>query len=642
MIPMPDDLLHPGALTHKAGIERFFNSTEYRELEYLVSSCNARFKDLKPHIRLTALYLLQSNGVDSIADLWRMFYRRPVPAVRDFLTERYIGSNAPSIYPQWRRDLETFFAPGSTKNELVLGGCIGAGKSFVARLGHFLNLFKVTSLLYPQATLGVTTDTLLVLALFSVTVEKAALSLTLPFRSLLEVSPDFQAVRKQADFGDFAGTEITPYIFHDSKIEFPNNILINVGSNASHAISFSMFGALLDEAEFGLKGAEATMEVYMQLKERIRSRFLGSRFTFLALVSSARYSTGVIANYTKGLQADDSFTTKLGYPIWEIKSFDSYIKGHFYVLRGTSMQPSRILDSEYEAIEGKTYELPSNCELIKVPNTYRKDFEGRIEEALRNLAGVQTIGEEQIFPSTDLLEDPALTPEFNVVSNLGELTPLLDKFIDGIFEHTISGRRLIRYPTASRYVHLDLATNNKSEAGFACVHKEIGPDGYEMVVTDFAIWITSKTQIDLNAIKRLVLALADSCNIHFAVVSSDQFQSSAIRQELELAGVADSVELLSVDRTVNPYMAVAQLVTSGRLKVGRCPKLKDQMAKVAADDSRSAKKIYTTVKKDILDALVGASYSAINNVKDTPTHSYLAFDKVRDSSEYMKGYKMVP
>lgn len=971
------------ALDQKRRLEIFYNSRGYRELEYMVSQCNARFRDLRPQIKLTALYLLQTGGIDSIADLWRLFYRRPVPAIAEFLTERYIGSNAPALYPQWRRDLLEFFKPGSTKNELVLGGChqrgyevllidgtskrveeveigdlligpdgeartvtslvrgrdrmvrvtpkgaeavvvnsqhifptlryversrqknrvrqrimvhiaedtradqltlrhklqfgsidfpprdqpldpylvglcigdgslgrtiylslvddqvidwvqhyvrsiggfcrvrwakhncfvvgltgldpvtrrlhenpvrrgleevglayktaydkfvpdcyrrasrdqrlrllaglidsdgdyrssdntfrfasvserlaqdvrwiaqslgfktgwqcrppsktgfangkpcfvvticgalsqiptlsvnkrgkdahkdvsrrtvksiewldeddyygfnvdrdhlylgadfmvhhncIGAGKSFVARLGHFYNLFKVTSLLQPQLTLGVTVDTLLVLALFSVTVDKAALSLTLPFQTLLNVSPDFVQVKKKIEFNDFVGTDLTPYVFHDSKIEFPDNILLNVGSNASHAIAFSMFGALLDEAEFGLKGMEATMELYMQLKERVRSRFLGSRFTFLSLVSSARYSTGVIANYTRGLEKDDPFTTQLGYPIWEIKSFDSYIKGHFYVLRGTSMQPSRILDAERGEIEDGVYKVPSNCEVIKVPNDYRKDFTNRVEEALRNLAGVQTIGEEKVFPSTDLLEDQDLMPEFSIESNLGERRELIDKFIDGIFENTISGRRFIRYPTAARYMHLDLATQNKSEAGMTCVHKELGEDGEEWFVVDFAIWITSKTQIDLNAIKRCVIALAQTCNVHFAVVSSDQFQSTAIRQEFELLHIAESVELLSVDRTVNPYMTAGALVTQGRVKMGRATKMKEQMAAVSADDSRTAKKIYSPIKKDLLDSLVGALTSAVNNVRDAPTHSYAAFKRVRDSSGYM-------
>lgn len=972
------------AAAAKRRLEIFYNSSEYRSLEYMVSQCNARFRDLKPQIKLTALYLLQTGGLDSITDLWRMFYRRPVPTISQFLTERYIGSNAPALYPQWRRDLLEFFKPGSTKNELVLGGChqrgyeilmidgttklvedievgdlvmgpdgeartvwslvrgrdrmvrvtpkggdavvvnakhvfptqryversrqknrvrqrtmihlqeetraeqltlhhkvqygsvdfperrqsldpylvglclgdgslgrtiylslvdnrvidwvqsyvksiggfcrvrwtrsncfvvgltgldpvtrkltenpvrrgleaaglahktsynkfipdcykrasraqrlkllaglidsdgdyrpndntfrfasvskqladdaqwiaqslgfkigrelrlpsktgfangkpchviticgklseiptlssnkqgkdahkdvsrrtvrslewlpeddyygfnvdrdhlylggdfmihhncIGAGKSFVSRLGHFYNLFKVTSLLQPQLTLGVTIDTLLVLALFSVTVDKAALSLTLPFQSLLNASQDFIQVRKKVDFNDFADSDVTPFVFHDSKIEFPNNILINVGSNASHAIAFSMFGAMLDEAEFGLKGIDSTMELYMQLKERVRSRFLGSRFTFLSLVSSARYSTGVIANYTRGLDVDDPFTTKLGYPIWEIKSFDSYIDGHFYVLRGTSMQPSRVLDAEYDDIEAGTYKTPSNCEVIKVPNTYRKDFDGRIEEALRNLAGVQTIGEEKIFPSTDLLEDLDLTPEFSIESNLGEKRELVDKFIDGVFENTIAGKRFIRYPTASRYLHLDLATQNKSQAGMTCVHKEIGEDGEEWIIVDFAVWITSKTQIDLNAIKRCVIALGQTCNVHFAVVSSDQFQSTAIRQELELLNIAESVELLSVDRTVNPYMTAGALVTQGRVKMGRATKMKEQMAAVAADDSRSAKKIYSSIKKDLLDSLVGAVTSAVNNVRDAPTHSYVAFKKVRDSRSYME------
>jgi hypothetical protein len=503
--------------------------------------------------------------------------------------------------------------------------CIGAGKSTASMLGHGFNLVRVASLLNPHATLGAAGNKNLVLSLFTVTLPKARKALLEPFKyMMLECSKVFEEVDTKewkAGFPSYSKSEKIPFYDNNSELALPNNISVMLGSQTSHALSFDMFGASLDEAEFRQGGAEGAFEVYSNLKERIRSRFLGSRFTFCTLVSSAKYSTGIIAQYTANLKPDDQYSTYSAYPIWDIKSFSAYKDGHFYVLRGTSNVPSRILESEYEAIESDAYRLPEGCALLKVPSVYRPDFELRIEEAIRNLAGVQTIGADHPFSQVSHIEDPDLCHEHEVKAPLGEGLPLINKLPPEASRAYGTSRRLTRYPDAPRYAHIDLAEVNIGAITIS--HKEL-EGGRTVVVEDIGITITSPTRIDVNAVKTLLIDIRNSWGVHFRKITFDQYQSTFARQELEVLKVADEVELLSVDRTIWPISEMARLVGASQYKA--CPGglLGRQMLEVTIDDSTSRQKVKRGPSgKDRLDSAIGAAVNAISDIDFPATHEYV-------------------
>lgn len=487
----------------------------------------------------------------------------------------------------------------------------------VAAFLHKWNLLRVLLLRAPQSTLGVAFNTLLVLALFTVTLDKASLALIKPFITLLADSPWFVEVNKAKEFQDFNHEQQIPYVVRPDRVEFPRNIIINIGSTVSHAISYSMFGAMLDEAEF--RGSvEDSFQVYTNLKERIRSRFLGSRYTLLTLMSSARYSTGIIADYVRSIEPDDPLTKLYSFAIWDIKNFESYrSKPWFDVLRGTSNHPHRILSPEESALYKKgLWAPPEGCEIISVPEVYRSDFSGaRIAEALQNLAGVPVLF-TSTYPFTDLsrLEHPKLCPEAHLTAELGSGMPLLEQLPEQVFQTVFDQRRFRVSPNASRAIHFDLAET--TEAGVVCSHLSVDKAGNYCVVADFVLKVTSSTRIDLGLLRDLALDIAKLCDLH--LVTADQYQSSLFRQEIQLSGLVEKVELVSVDRTVEPYFTVARLVQAGRLLTGPCPSLKNQLTNIAVDNSRSAKKVQgsSEYRKDVADALVGSAYSLLSNAMD--------------------------
>jgi hypothetical protein len=241
----------------------------------------------------------------------------------------------------------------------------------------------------------------------------------------------------------------------------------------------------------------------------------------------------------------------------------------------------------------------------------------RVEEALRNLAGMQTVGEEKPFDDLEGMASPHLVPEFHVEAPLGMEIPLFEKF-QHIFKDSIDGKMLRRHPTLQRYLHMDLAET--AEAAIAMCHKELClKTGRIMLIYDFICWITSPTRIDLNAIMNLIIDLAEKGKVEFHTISSDQFQSSMIRQELEKRRIAKKVELVSVDKTVLPYFFISKMVNNKQVKTGKAPKLENQLTEITIDDSRKAKKVYSSIRKDEADALVGAGTNAMNNSDDIPT-----------------------
>lgn len=505
-----------------------------------------------------------------------------------------------------------------------------SGKTTIARFLHGYNLIRMCSLINPQATLNVTQETLLVLALFTVTLDKASLALIKPFISLLGQSPYFQEVTKLNEFGDFRGSGTTPYLVRAKYIEFPNNIVINLGSKVEHAISYSMFGAMLDEAEF--RGSlEDTFAIYTNLKERIRSRFLGSPYTLLTLISSARYSQGIIADYIKNTKPDDPNTKVYSFAIWDIKHFEAYDKGHFYVLRGTAAHPHRILtESEYASYEANTFSVPTKCEIVRVPSVYRRDFESRISDALQNLAGMAVLhNSSYVFPDVEGMEYDQLVPEVDVVSDLGVNDNLYNLLPESLFEDTLNVRRFRVAPDAPRYLHGDLATT--TEAGICISHPELDGDRV-MYVVDCTIRITTNTQIDLNAIERMILTLSDVC--HFASITFDQFQSTMIRQSLSLNGAADKVELFSVISTVDPYQTVSRLAQNKQIAAGRSPTLMKQLNNVQYDPGRTKDKIYSDkniARTDMSDALVGSLYNCVMDFNKTVRYDVKEWRDVRNA-----------
>lgn len=432
-------------------LERMMNDPVVRKLERTISESNAMFENLNRSTRLAALWLLNNGYEDMLNDLWRAFYIRKPPTIQEFLTPQVMGPSVETLYPKWYDVMEEVFEPGSKVWEVILTGSIGSGKSTCARYSNLYKMVQVLCLRNPQLMMEKSPETILIMSLMTLTLDKAETALMKPYKNLLTLSPWFHEVKKVEEFNEVERTGLIPYIDKGS-VTFPRQIMLTLGSQISHAVSYDTFAATLDEAELRPGDTVKALDLYTELRLRIKNRFLGSRFNFLTLVSSAKSSTGVISTYRKSFTEDDPTRKIYGFPIWEVKSRNAYQNGYFYVMRGTRRHPSMVLSpTDQERYEALLFEVPEGCEILKVPKDYYSEFVASIDKALRDVAGMGDVVDMKPFPATSHMIDTELPREIHFQAKLGDTLPLHLQLPDKLFIDTPTGKRLARYPNAWRY-----------------------------------------------------------------------------------------------------------------------------------------------------------------------------------------------
>ena len=595
-------------------------------LDKHLSRNNPTFEDLSDVDKAIAVQLVQANKDFILKDLPNLIYDQIPPTIEEFLTPEVMGLSAESTFPVWRRELtQSIFGPHSKLKELIFAGATGTGKTITAQKCFWYNMTRILCFKCPQLMFGVDPAQILATIFISVDLSKAWMALLLPFIQMLRGAPKYVEVKKELEFNDFDMTDKIPFFIDRGAgiIHLPKNLIVYSGSQESHSISMSLIQAMLDEAEFrrAADSVAEAMSLYETLSERIDNRFLDIPWTLRCLVSSAKSSEGIIPTYINSIGDSNTKTKVYTYSVWEVREFDVYKKGYFYVLKGNKLVPSRILsDQEYTKHEAGKFELPRNCKIIKVPDAHKPMFEQNVNRALRNVAGEVSIEEIYIFDDYGCFEnyDTALCPELYMRAELRAdtvhlINQLPPEYITGYSE---TQRFFKRAPQAARYAHVDLA--EVTEAGICVCHKELGPGNAILYVIDFVVKLTSPTRIDIMAVIQFFLDLREEFSCNFEVISADQYQSATMLQQLTVHKVATNVRRLSVDKTLEAYHRAAGLVNGCMVRIGHAPTLHEQAKAIKEKEG----KLQTRVRKDMLDAFVGATFNAMCDVKTEPVYTY--------------------
>ena len=610
-------------------VDRILNSKLFKILYKRIEESNARFRDLPETYKTAAMAIALSGKRGVIPSLETYVFRRKIPSMAEFLSLQYVPTVSHFYDSEkgspWRTDLIKIFSSESAVLEWILTGAIGTAKTSNSLLAHFYNLYRINSLREPQHTLGSDPGKSMNLQLITVSLDKARAMID-KMKTFLDACPYYEAIKEVDEVNNFRVPEGVmidkiPYVLDKYAIYLPNKIKVVTGSRATHAIGDDLFGGSLDEAEFhgGVKGAEKAMDLYSQILERIRSRFVLQRFTLMTLVSSIMHDTGVIVAHLKSaVQSKDVRTHVSQFNIWEVKQPRLLEQGWFQVLRGNRRYPSKILTKEeHEQEERGEFVMPSGCKLIKVPNLYRKDFEMKIEQSLRNLAGEYTIQDDKPFDEVDNCEDLNLCPVFTITAPLEATEPLIDQIPAAALSQYPDGKRLKRYPDTLRYVHWDLA--DTGEGGVAVVHKERDRAAEKTVyVVDFAARIVSPNRISFEKVEQLGLDLLDKLRLRVFRLTADQYQSVSFLQKMQTSRVAKHVGKFSVDKNLIPYNVMANLVAENSVKCGKMGLLQEQLMNLYFADGKP----YSRTRKDVADALCGALYHASENADDMPVNFY--------------------
>jgi len=188
-----------------------------------------------------SLYLtLTGQGEQFTEQTDQVLYRRPCPDIHAFLTDKfYMGYGNATLYPYWKNELEQIFKEGSPIRKVIFSGCIGSGKSTVARKAFIYVLYRILCLRYPRSVFNIDEDATIANVVIATTLKQVYEVNILPFVKLMETMPCFQRVMSVRSFENFDLTNPNmpiPFSLEKSTgtIYFPDNIILTSGSNAQH------------------------------------------------------------------------------------------------------------------------------------------------------------------------------------------------------------------------------------------------------------------------------------------------------------------------------------------------------------------------------------------------------------------------
>jgi len=489
------------------------------------------------------------------------------------------------------------------------GGIIVHNTTF-CDMGLAYMFYELCMLKDPQATFGLMPGSEIVLVCFNRD-KKLARDVTFGgLKRKLEVSPFFKELGVK-----FGNSEMV--------YEKKNIRVIAVSVRSADAMGRDVFGGIIDETDFmegsilkksvgtGTPGNRPFAELlHESITRRMKSRYdrAGVLPGKLFLSSSARHKTS-FTNKRIGEASNESHVFCRDYAIYDVAPPERFSKRRFWVLVGTERIRHRILTkTQYRAIKKPERDklIEQGCKFIRVPQNFRPDFESNIEDAIRDIAGVVTVALSPFIQMRDKIYESIDPTLFHPLSELTWSTdemPYIDwnKLVRRYERRVGPGRKVEeirprRHPFAPRHVHFDLSLGAQDPAGMCIAHvvdtikverrtDQGDPilDEAPLIEVDLILRIDPPRNGEINfaAVRGIVYDfMRHGYIISFA--SADSFQSHDTIQQMEAQGVDG--EIVSVDKTMEPYTVLKTAFYEGRISVYEYPILLEELVQLQRDE----------------------------------------------------------
>lgn len=633
----------------------------------------ADYLDLSGEDIREALQLIINNGNFTtsqkqylLENTWRIHYKAKPPLMWDFLTTKYLGPTALSIFPHVYQTLTEFWHPLSEYRHLLMSPHVGWGKSEAAAISALYLMTHLSLMKNPKKYFDKSEAASLVVALISFSMKKATQTLVKPFYNILVTSPFFHRVRqeehlerKQREYG----TEKvcwTSASKMEGAFQFTNDLHIIVTGDAANLLGLTLIQAVMTELSFFIeKGVSPEMisRVYNDAKSRIYSRFGNRYFATTVMDSSPNDYDLPIDNFIFSGRAEvetDDDGIRRNYVVkgahWEQDTFKplypQWMKTGktFPVFIGDSGRPASMLTED----EVDQY---SPGEILDVPIDLKNKFEQDTRKMVKDFGGWPAGGEGKLIDDYTIIDNMFYDHLQNIETFI--YAPAY-KQPEGLIWNSIKDKFFIkagreyefyRAPRAPRSLHLDLS-ESRDVSGITMAHMETNEEGNTVVVADFSIAISpEKSRINLDSIPLFILDLHRIGKIPFFKITADKYASSNIIQRLKREGFEAS--LLSVDKEVSPYHMLVSWIKNGRVKVGKNILLKNNLKSLIETTTDKGNTKIDHLKghivyydggewsssqmgvnaKDVSDSLCGAAFTLISEYKSIPMYQWVEKSK---------------
>lgn len=578
------------------------------------------------------------------------YERIPVDPLTFLTDPYYLGETGASMWPKLREDFVDLFNGGYT--EAIMGGSLGAGKSYFVTTALAYILYQMSCLRDPQRAYGIDPGSYIYIAILAKT-EKVARRV--PVEELLA------KINRSPYFED-----VFPHktVISELEIRFHKKIMVVAGSTASSAtIGLNIFAGMIDEAAFmgtekhidryGKHGTSDRSEViYKAITRRMKSRFQRSGKLpgcFFLVSSKDRPSAFIETRIREAKTEADPSVFVRERATWDVKPREAFSAKTFSVVVGNDRVRSKVLASDKEAAVFREM----GCHVIEVPEDYRKDFERDPEGSIKDIAGIATEAVSPFIHRVEAIgeaEDPTLPrplveDEWVAGTRLEilwrNIAALLTRKIPGGFEEEFWRPR--RHPNAIRYVHIDPSLTGDS-TGLTMAHvaswTEVvrrAADGNEyvelapIIETDLMLRVIPPAgdEILLSDVRSIVYQFQEH-GFQVGYVSMDSYQSADGLQQFRRRGV--EAEVVSVDRTRDPYDTLKTCLYEHRLRYYPHKVLQRELHQL---QRTPAGKIDhpATGTKDVADSLAGSVFSLTIKMPGRPIPMTPGLRTGRDEAE---------
>jgi len=559
--------------------------------------------------------LRPADRIASMENIWRLIYRVKPPSIQDFLTPEWLGPTAGDLYPHVIQNLCEFGDCKSTKRHLILATSIGTGKSFTATIWALFVLVNLWCMIQPKRFYGLAQATSIVYALISFTMDKAQQLLLQPFLQIMISSPKFMRVKqeqylvkKQTDFPEQIAWTTSGRM---GVLQFFNDLHVILTSQPQGILGLSMIGATMSELSFFVDqgySPEHIWRVYQDAKQRVGNRFVGYPYLTGTVMDSSPNDMELspIDNYIfTGQCNEDPKNYVVTGPQWEFSAVGDRYKiwkktgETFPVFRGSGKAPPRILTTaDYNTVpEHEVFHVPIDIEIA---------FKENVTKAVKDFCGWPAGSQERLLRDEKTINSIFSSKLRNVYSYLycdsrDSHERLLWNQVKDIFfvRHGVNEYEFWRSPNERRYLHIDLSESGDL-TGIGMCHPEINRDGSLVVVVDFSLALSYRTdgRINLQAIPTFIEDLRAFGGLRIDGVSFDQYASPQMIQYLKDANF--KAFKFSVDSSMAPYLLLFSLINTGRVRVGRNIFLKNNL-KSLQEMTRAGSKTH----KKVIDHLKG-------------------------------------
>lgn len=620
----------------------FKNPRQLEELRYIIKDVLAgdpsaardeRFSYLNFEQVKTAIEWIMTNSFDDglqqllLEKPWLLTFKNKPPTPEEFLTHKYIGSMADSIWTPVRKNFVQYFDPLKPCRNGILNPAIGSGKSTFTMMALLFVAASFALMRDPWKFFNKSKTTVFAICLCAVTLTKAKEIYEEPIRQLIE-SADFwhfcrshqEMLNEENHLLESDEVEYIPWATGGNVGVFKtgNNMTWKVISQANSLLGVNILMGCMTEITF-FKDAgkgwtdEKIFNFFSKLKERISNRFQSNYYARMILDSSPSTLEDPIQNW----MTYDAPKFEENY-LWRGSRWDLY-PGEFpdycdvykpdtieeklinpkndygvafQLYKGGNGKPPAVCENEGEASQYNAVDLiwcpKKQVTKNGIANFLNKAKENPIE-FMKDWAGLPAGTPDRLFYKNEWIEDcfdNGLKNKYGAIIALADDEPehLIWNQVWKDFFYKVMGRYHFYYePNAPRVVSVDMS-KARDCTGISMSHVELDPERIdphtqrplEVYVTDFTIVLLPKGgHINLDAIKFFIHDLKYLGGINLRHVAFDGWQSDAARQFLKRDGI--TVDYLSVDSNNDPYYMFYDVVTHNRWHCGRNIFVKNNM-----------------------------------------------------------------